>query len=72
MTPPPEPTAMRLRLRTLPGDHPTTHALREGTVSSPALALDFADVAVANKAFNRASPGVALGDQQVVRRRGDG
>ena len=39
--------------RTLLGDHPSTRALRQGRVSSPALRLEFADVAVPNKAFKR-------------------
>jgi 4,5-dihydroxyphthalate decarboxylase len=41
------------RLRALLGDHPTTHALRRGAVSSPRIQLEFADVAVPNKAFKR-------------------
>src|SRR5215813_9991223 len=41
-------------LRTLLGDHPTTHALRRGALSSPRIPLEFADVAVPNKAFKRA------------------
>src|SRR4029079_11760037 len=41
-------------LRTLLGDYPTTHALRQGIVRSAELALAFADVAVPNRAFKRA------------------
>lgn len=40
-------------LRTLLGDYPTTHALRQGTLRSPAVPLAFADVAVPNRAFKR-------------------
>ena len=43
---------MRSSLNTLLGDHPTTHALRSGSVASP-LPLVFADVPVPNKAFKR-------------------
>jgi 4,5-dihydroxyphthalate decarboxylase len=35
------------------GDYPSTHALRTGAVQSPAITLDFADVAVPNRAFKR-------------------
>jgi 4,5-dihydroxyphthalate decarboxylase len=47
------PIAGRAPLRTLLGDHPTTHALRHGTLTSSILRLAFADVAVPNKAFKR-------------------
>jgi 4,5-dihydroxyphthalate decarboxylase len=40
-------------LRTLLGDYPTTHALRQGRLTSPIVPLAFADVAVPNKAFKR-------------------
>jgi 4,5-dihydroxyphthalate decarboxylase len=40
-------------LRTLLGDYPTTHALRQGTLTSLIVPLAFADVAVPNKAFKR-------------------
>src|SRR5262249_10183588 len=40
-------------VRTLLGDYPTTHALRRGAVSSPIAPLEFADIAVPNKAFKR-------------------
>ena len=43
----------RTPLRTLLGDYPTTHALRQGTSTSPIAPLAFADVAVPNKAFKR-------------------
>ena len=43
----------RVPWRTLLGDYPTTHALRQGTLASPVVALDFADVGVPNKAFKR-------------------
>ena len=39
--------------RTLLGDYPITHALREGRVRSPIVRLEFADVAVPHKAFKR-------------------
>jgi hypothetical protein len=45
--------AVRAPLHTLLGDHPTTHALRSGSIASPLLPLAFADVAVPNKAFKR-------------------
>jgi len=44
---------VRAPLRTLLGDHPTTHALRQGTVTSPIVPLAFADVAVPHQAFKR-------------------
>jgi 4,5-dihydroxyphthalate decarboxylase len=53
MTSAAEPIAGRAPLKTLLGDHATTHALRHGTVASPTLPLAFADVAVPNKAFKR-------------------
>ena len=49
----PERRALRQPLRTLLGDYSTTHALRQGRVTSPIVALEFADVAVPNKAFKR-------------------
>lgn len=48
-----ERVAVRVPLRTLLGDYPTTHALRQGALASPVVPLDFADVAVPNKAFKR-------------------
>jgi len=39
--------------RTLLGDYPATRPLRQGSVTSSALTLDFADVAVPHKAFKR-------------------
>jgi 4,5-dihydroxyphthalate decarboxylase len=53
MTPTAEGIPARVPLRTLLGDYPTTHALRQGTLASPVVPLDFADVAVPNKAFKR-------------------
>ena len=41
------------RLRTLLGNHPTTRALKQGSIASSLLELDFADVPVPNKAFKR-------------------
>jgi 4,5-dihydroxyphthalate decarboxylase len=46
-----ESTAMKLR--TLLGDHPSTRALKEGTIASPRVAFDFADVKVPNRAFKQ-------------------
>jgi 4,5-dihydroxyphthalate decarboxylase len=46
-----ESTAMKLR--TLLGDHPSTRPLKEGVISSPRVALDFADVKVPNRAFKQ-------------------
>lgn len=43
----------RTPLRTLLGDYPSTHALRQGTLTSSIVRLEFADVAVPNKAFKR-------------------
>ena len=43
----------RTPLRTLLGDHPTTHSLRHGALVSPILPLAFADVPVPHKAFKR-------------------
>src|SRR5580765_7666594 len=45
--------AARAPLRTLLGDYPATRALRQGALASPVVPLDFADVAVPNKAFKR-------------------
>ena len=53
MTPTAEGIPARVPLRTLLGDYPTTHALRRGALASPVVPLDFADVAVPNKAFKR-------------------
>ena len=49
----PERRALCQPLRTLLGDYSTTHALRQGRLTSPIVALEFADVAVPNKAFKR-------------------
>jgi 4,5-dihydroxyphthalate decarboxylase len=40
-------------MRALLGNYPGTHALRSGTLTSPSLSLDFADVPVPNRAFKR-------------------
>jgi 4,5-dihydroxyphthalate decarboxylase len=53
MTPAAERVAGRVPLRTLLGDYPTTRALRQGALVSPVVPLQFADVAVPNKAFKR-------------------
>ena len=53
MPPRAERLAARAPLRTLLGDYSTTHALRQGRLASPVVPLDFADVAVPNKAFKR-------------------
>jgi hypothetical protein len=45
--------AVRTPLHTLLGDHPTTHSLRQGLLTSPTVPLTFADVAVPNNAFKR-------------------
>jgi len=45
--------AAPLRLKTLLGEHPNTHALRQGKVTSPTVALDIADIPVAHVAFKR-------------------
>ena len=42
-----------MKLRTLLGDYPVTHALKRGTVRSPRVEFDFADVKVPNTAFKR-------------------
>jgi 4,5-dihydroxyphthalate decarboxylase len=54
MTSAAEPLASRAPLKTLLGDYATTHALRQGTVTSPILPLAFANVPVPNTAFKRA------------------
>jgi hypothetical protein len=40
-----------MRLRTLPGDHPCTAALKDGSVKSDLVAFDFADYSPSNKGF---------------------
>jgi 4,5-dihydroxyphthalate decarboxylase len=42
-----------VRLKTLLGDYPTTHALRTGKLGSPAVEFDFADVKQVASAFKR-------------------
>jgi len=44
---------MATRLKTLLGDYPTTQALRRGELTSPRVALDFADVKQVANAFKR-------------------
>ncbi len=44
---------MSVRLKTLLGDSPTTHALRAGELTSPTVAFDFADVPQVASAFKR-------------------
>jgi 4,5-dihydroxyphthalate decarboxylase len=42
---------MAMRLRTLLGDHPCTAALKDGSISSDAVAFDFADYSPTHKGF---------------------
>ena len=42
-----------MRLKTLLGDYPVTRALKEGTVRSPRIEFEFADVKVPHTAFKR-------------------
>jgi 4,5-dihydroxyphthalate decarboxylase len=42
-----------MKLRTLLGDYPLTHALRQGEVRSPGIEFDFAEVKVPSTAFKR-------------------
>src|SRR5262249_23449613 len=44
---------MQADLRTLLGDYQVTRPLRHGSVTSPLVRLDFAEVAVPHKAFKR-------------------
>ncbi len=44
---------MSVRLKTLLGDYPTTHALRAGELTSTKVAFDFADVPQVASAFKR-------------------
>src|SRR6478752_4217968 len=44
-------TEVVMRLRTLLGDHPCTSALKNGSVKSDLVALDFADYSPTNKGF---------------------
>jgi 4,5-dihydroxyphthalate decarboxylase len=53
MPPAAESVPGRVPLRTLLGDYPATRALRQGTLTSSLAPLDFADVAVPNRAFKR-------------------
>ena len=53
MPPAAESVPVRVPLRTLLGDYPATRALRQGALTSSLAPLDFADVAVPNKAFKR-------------------
>src|SRR6266849_5838200 len=45
------PIDMSLRLRTLPGDHPCTAALKSGAIKSELVEFDFIDYAPTNKGF---------------------
>jgi 4,5-dihydroxyphthalate decarboxylase len=45
------PSKMTLRLRTLLGDHPCTAALKNGSIKSDSVTLDFADYSPTNKGF---------------------
>src|SRR3984957_7571451 len=47
----PRPNEMTLRLRTLLGDHPGTTALKNGSVKSDTVTLDFADYLPTHKGF---------------------
>ena len=42
-----------MRLKSLLGDYPVTHALRSGEIRSPRLEFDFADVKLPQQAFKR-------------------
>jgi 4,5-dihydroxyphthalate decarboxylase len=42
-----------ITLRTLLGDHPYTRPLKQGAISSPRVAFEFADVKVPNRAFKQ-------------------
>lgn len=53
MTPVTGATAVPGRWRVLLGDYAATRALREGRVTSPRFDLDFAEIAVPNRAFKR-------------------
>lgn len=44
---------MRIAIKTLLGDHPTTLALKRGEITSPSVALDIADLPQAYVAFKR-------------------
>jgi len=48
----------RLVWHTLLGNYPNTHALKNGTITSPRVDLRFADVAVPNKAFKQVVRGL--------------
>src|SRR5216683_2919175 len=47
----PRPTKVAMRLRTLLGDHPCTAALKNGSVKSDLVTLDFAEYSPTNKGF---------------------
>src|SRR5580698_1376052 len=47
----PRPSEMTLHLRTLLGDHPGTTALKNGSVKSDAVTLDFADYSPTHRGF---------------------
>src|ERR1700749_2888940 len=45
------PTEVAMRLRTLLGDHPCTAALKDGSIRSDSVMLDFADYSPTHKGF---------------------
>jgi 4,5-dihydroxyphthalate decarboxylase len=47
----PSPIEVTMRLRTLLGDHPCTSALRDGSIKSDLVSLDFAEYSPTNKGF---------------------
>src|ERR1700737_3761238 len=47
----PNPIEMTMRLRTLLGDHPCTAALKDGSIKSDSVTLDFAEYSPTNKGF---------------------
>jgi 4,5-dihydroxyphthalate decarboxylase len=47
----PSPTEMTMRLRTLLGDHPGTSVLKDGSIKSDLVTLDFAEYSPTNKGF---------------------
>src|SRR5258708_30504272 len=47
----PSPIEMKMRLRTLLGDHPCTKALKDGSIQSDLVEFDFVDYSPTNKGF---------------------
>jgi 4,5-dihydroxyphthalate decarboxylase len=47
----PSPIEVTMRLRTLLGDHPCTSALKDGSIKSDLVSLDFAEYSPTNKGF---------------------